>query len=331
MTLLRNRYKTSKAWKVSGLLILMGGAVFAGDLAYAQSNRDMQARINRLENEIDTLSRAVYRGEKPPPGALSGGAPSADIEVRLQQMEGEIRDLRGEVERIGYENQQLRQEMERVTGDLELRMNDLEGGGAQRPFDNRGANNRVYNAPDNNANRPVINTIDNTPPQPDQPEQNADSGYQWSTNNTQGQLGSYTVDEAGNATASASSGPAAMYDQAFSLVKKRQYDQAQRDFEAFLQRYPEHELAGNAKYWLGETYYVRGEFETAARVFAEGYQQFPKGSKAADNLLKLGLSLEASGKPEDACIALRQLKKENPAGETPVLRRAEQEMTRLGC
>lgn len=323
--------KSLKAWSISGLLILMAGAVFISAPVEAQSNRDLQSRINRLENEIDTLSRAVYKGEQPPAGSVSGGpvAGAADVEIRLQQIETEMRDLRGEMERVAYENRQLREDMERITGDLELRMNDLDGSGASA----RPSNNRVYNAPNTNTNRPVINTIDNTPPQPNQAQNGQGgpgNGYQWSTNNTGGQLGSYTVDNAGNASASAT-GPAALYDRAFSLVKNRQYDAAQNEFEDFLNQYPSHELAGNAKYWLGETHYVRGDFETASRIFAEGYQQFPKGSKAADNLLKLGLSLEAAGKPQDACIALRQLKKENPAGETPVLRRATQEMSRLGC
>ncbi len=331
MNLLNSLEKPSKAWRVSGLLILLGGVALTGGYAEAQSSRDLQSRINRLENEIDTLSRAVYKGEQPPPGAYSGGgASSADIEVRLQQMETELRDMRGEVERVSYENRQLREDMQRITGDLELRMNDLEGGGAQRPFNGQGGSNRVYNSPNTGSNRPVINTIDNTPPQPPVGgQQGQGQGYQWSSNSNN-QLGSYTVDQQGNTTSGPSS-PADLYDHAFSLVKSREYNAAQREFEDFLQKYPEHSLAGNAKYWLGETHYVRGDFETASRVFAEGYQQYPKGSKAADNLLKLGLSLEASGKPQDACIALRQLKKENPAGETPVLRRADQEMERLGC
>ena len=51
---------------------------------------------------------------------------------------------------------------------------------------------------------------------------------------------------------------------------------------------------------LGETYYVRGDFPNAARAFAEGFQKYPKSGKAPDNLLKLGMSLQAQGKPEQA-------------------------------
>ncbi len=124
---------------------------------------------------------------------------------------------------------------------------------------------------------------------------------------------------------------AAAYENAFSLLKNGNYDAAEREFETFLQNNKGHPLAGNAKYWLGETFYVRGDFDRAARIFAEGYQQYPDGAKTADNLLKLGLSLSSIGNNKDACIALNQLKKDFSTGSGPVLRRAEQEMQRLGC
>ena len=72
---------------------------------------------------------------------------------------------------------------------------------------------------------------------------------------------------------------------------------------SFIQRYPNDSLAGNAQYWLGETYYVRKDYNNAAAVFAEGYQKYPKGGKAADNLLKLGMALGQLGQKTDACRA----------------------------
>ncbi|MEZ5814171.1 MAG: tol-pal system protein YbgF [Alphaproteobacteria bacterium] len=306
------------------LFVAIGGAS-----ALAQSDWDMKNRVKRLENEIDTLSRAVYRGESPPPGAGgSGSAVGADVEIRLQQVENDMRELRGLLEQQSYENRQLKDQLERVTSDLELRLNDLEGAGAS-------------GVSGGGARYTAGNMTENVMPQV-QPRSQAQSvgsaggqTYQWSSSSggdaesgPSGQLGSYSTGRAG---ASGTDLAAATYDNAFSLVKNRQYDRAQVELEAFLEAYPGHALAGNAKYWLGETYYVRGNFEKSARVFAEGYQQYPEGSKAADNLLKLGLSLEALGKRSDACIALQQLKKENPAGAAPVLRRADQEMSRLAC
>ena len=43
---------------------------------------------------------------------------------------------------------------------------------------------------------------------------------------------------------------------------------AEQALAAFVQNHPEDGLAGNAQYWLGETFYVRGDFQTAARTFA---------------------------------------------------------------
>ena len=69
---------------------------------------------------------------------------------------------------------------------------------------------------------------------------------------------------------------------------------------------PQDYLAGNAQYWMGETYYVRGRYQDAAVTFAEGYQKYPTNSKAPDNLLKLGMSLGQLGKKADACVAFAQ-------------------------
>lgn len=308
---------------VPGLLVL---ALVCGSVSVqAQDDWDVQNRVKRLENEIETLSRAVYKGEAPPPGSLpSGASANADVEIRLQQMETEMRDLRGMLEQQSYETRQLKDQLERMSSDLELRMNDLEGGaGASHGGAYQGGSKTRYTAMGNTPPQPAVNT--NTAP-----GVGGGDGYQWSTSNTApGQLGSYT--ESGSGSVNGADAAAATYENAFSLIKNRQYDRAQVEFQAFLNDHPDHPLAGNAQYWLGETYYVRGDYEKAARIFAEGYQKYPKGSKAADNLLKLGLSLDAMGKTGDACVALKQLKKENPAGAAPVLRRADQEMTRLGC
>ena len=306
---------------VPGLLVvfLTLGAV----QGWAQADWDVQNRINRLENEIETLSRAIYKGETPPPGSLSaGGSSSADTEIRLQQIENEMRSLRGMLEEQAYETRQVKEQLERVTSDLELRMNDLEGGGSRS---GAGASATRYTtmgrAPSQSGGVSNSGRISAGSAGGDD--------YQWSSGSAGGQLGSYTQSNTGSV--SGDDLAAATYENAFSLVKNRDYDRAQAEFELFLRDNPKHPLAGNAQYWLGETHYVRGNFEKAARVFAEGYQKYPKGSKAADNLLKLGLSLDALGKTGDACVALNQLKKENPAGAAPVMRRAEQEMSRLGC
>lgn len=102
------------------------------------------------------------------------------------------------------------------------------------------------------------------------------------------------------------------YREAFRLLQKADYAAAEVAFRAFLKDHADTEYAGNAQYWLGETYYVRGQFEPAAVAFADGYKKYRKGAKAPDSLLKLGFSMRKLNQPEKACAALDQMVKEFP-------------------
>lgn len=121
------------------------------------------------------------------------------------------------------------------------------------------------------------------------------------------------------------------YDQAFSLVRDGDYEAAEAAMRAFLKRWPRNDLSSNAAYWLGETFYVRGDFSSSAKAFAEGYQKYPKGAKAEDTLLKLGLSLASLNRARDACITFDQLTAEFPRLSATNRRRVEQERSQLNC
>ena len=98
--------------------------------------------------------------------------------------------------------------------------------------------------------------------------------------------------------------PKSQYEYAVSLMLKQQnFSRAEKALMAFLEKHPQDDLASNAQYWLGETYYVRKNYQDAAFAFAEGYQRYPKSRKAPDNLLKLGMSLSRMNKREEACTA----------------------------
>ena len=90
-------------------------------------------------------------------------------------------------------------------------------------------------------------------------------------------------------------------------------------------------MAGNAQYWLGETYYVRGQFREAAVTFAEGFQRYPDSPKAPDNLLKLGKSLAALGQSADACGTFAELVTRYPQAPATIHQQAATEQQRLSC
>lgn len=259
-----------------------------------------------------------YGGQTPP--VFSGDA--AGTEVRIQQFETQIRELTGRVEEQNYQIRQLQEQLEKITGDLALRLDDLERG---RAGSSSASGGYIPPQPSSStASGYDRGILDNDDAAPDN-----SGAYQWDSTRpgeaqTTRQLG--TLTESGGAD-----GPANQYENAFSALKSGDYNAAEKGFRNFIDENPKHVLAGNAKYWLGETYYVRGQFDEAARVFAEGYQQYPKSSKAPDNLLKLGMSLSSLNKKQDACVALGQIETQYASGAGPVLSRAKQEMTRLGC
>ncbi|NLC61910.1 MAG: tol-pal system protein YbgF [Gammaproteobacteria bacterium] len=82
----------------------------------------------------------------------------------------------------------------------------------------------------------------------------------------------------------------AAYEAAFSALRAGEYERAADLFEQFLQVHPSGNLAPNAHYWLGESFYVLEDYERAQRQFEALIEQFPEDSRAPRALLKVGLS-----------------------------------------
>ena len=121
------------------------------------------------------------------------------------------------------------------------------------------------------------------------------------------------------------------YNYAFGLLRQQEYAEAERALTAFIAAHPTDQLAGNANYWLAETYYVRGDFRKAAGFFAAGYQNFPESNKASDNLLKLGMSLAGLDKKREACAACEKLTKDFPDAAAGVKNTVNREKQKNGC
>ncbi len=121
------------------------------------------------------------------------------------------------------------------------------------------------------------------------------------------------------------------YDNAYNIMKKGDYKAAEGAFTAFMNDYPKSSLVGNANYWLGETYYARGLYEQAVGIFADGFTKYKKNSKAADNLLKLGLTMNKLNKKTEACTAFKSLPTEFPKADKKLKDRAAAEAKKLTC
>ena len=271
----------------------------------------------------------------------------ARIELRLSQFENELRSLTGQIEEASFRYSQVSERLDRLAADLEVRLQRLE-----QATPGLAAAPGAPGAP----GTPLGATAGLTPPATGTPLQAPGlqaPGLQ--APGTPGVIG--TVDpaqiealRAQQAAGTLSPAPAAgsqqaaapaaalpsgtpkeQYDRAFSLLSQANYSDAEVALRSFVEQNPTDPLAGNAKYWLGETYYVRGDYQQAAVTFAEAYQEYPDNTKAPDNLLKLGLALGALGNKSDACGTLSELLKRYKDAAVTLVQRAKQEQTRLGC
>ncbi|PCI38523.1 MAG: tol-pal system protein YbgF [Rhodospirillaceae bacterium] len=122
------------------------------------------------------------------------------------------------------------------------------------------------------------------------------------------------------------------YKAAFNLTRQARYQEAEIAFKAFIKVNGDDPLVGNATYWLGETHYVRKNYMQAAQVFFQAYKAFPKGAKAPDSLLKLGMSMAGMEKPVEACTTFGKLQKEFGENLKSNIKRAlDKETLRLQC
>lgn len=302
---------------VVALLVAVGvGPAWGQASEAAQTSGEVRAlleRIERLEGEMRTLNRFVYRAENLPEGqapaaAAPAGAPLASGEVgmlfdRVVAMEAEVRRLTGALEVADHRIDQVDERVDRLVGDVDFRLRELEtaaqaGAGAAAPA--------------------AESTAAGAAP---------------------GALGTVTPDQLAAVGAPAGAAaqilpegtPDEQYQYSLRLLRAGDYRQAETAFDAFLTSHDGHALTSNAHYWKGEAVYARKDYERAARIFVEGYQAVPEGSKAPDMLLKLGMSLAALGEGEQACATFDQLTAQFPNASAAVQRRTDRERARAAC
>jgi tol-pal system protein YbgF len=342
MTAMVRNLPPGTLWR-RGLLMLplaafcLAALCLAAPAAQAQSVDD---QLQRLQRELSDLQRQVYSGQTPPAatGDAGGGvAPTqaARIQLQLNELEMQMQELTGRLEDIGFRIEETSGRLDRLVADVDLRLRNLEEGGlppvgAQTPAEEPGTSM----AAETPAEQPAGAL---SPAQPGTIGSISESDLSSFQQQQAAQL--QAPQQAGQQSAAAPVATAALpggtpqqkYDYAFGLLRQANYAGAEQAFAAFLADHPQDALAGNAKYWLGETYYVRGNYQQAAVTFAEGFETYPNNSKAPDNLLKLGMSLASLGSTEDACGTFTVLLDRYGDAPATILSRAQRESQRLGC
>ena len=122
-----------------------------------------------------------------------------------------------------------------------------------------------------------------------------------------------------------------LYQQGYGALLQKDYAGAEVAFSRLVETYPNDPLASNAQYWLGESYYARGQYKNAADAFLKGYKKYRSGDKAPDTLLKLGMALAELGQKDAACSTLDELKTKYPGAPEHIGDEAKAWRKKAGC
>ncbi len=129
--------------------------------------------------------------------------------------------------------------------------------------------------------------------------------------------------------------PRDVYQAAYIDFSKGSYSLAIAGFREFVRRYPEHDLAGNAQYWIGEAYLslARGSsnaeqadrasesLNQAVQEFRKVLANYPRAEKVSAALYKEALALIELKQPQQAQARLQYLVDNFPQSEeTPLAR-----------
>ena len=316
--------------------------------------RDLEARAGKVQNRT------------PPHSNIDSSY--ADEQLRVDELEEQLRIIRGSLERSEYENSKLRKEITSMSEDFDLRLRDLEsaraGGIAGDANSNAGPSFGEISDIPPEANHETaqldVKTVERTPPKMSisvntESKNNIDDANVDNKStvknlaamqnnkgdfkvispvnsqiNNQNINDNAPINRNGQFPIPKFSSAKEHYNYAFTLMNKAQYAEAGQVFDSFLDRYPNHDLTGNVYYWLGETFYVQEKYTSAADSFRQGFEVMPSGIKAPDNLLKLSMSLGRLEQTDQACVVLNQLTKKYNSPET-VLQKAQQQINKLNC
>ena len=281
-------------------------------------------QIQVITKDLKTLEKAVYQKSdivsSTSSSSISSDGLNEDIMtkhlLKLNEIEDQFRQLTNKFEEVNFKLDKLSTRVTKIQLDTQLRFSDLEGGTINKIKDKKVALPCSAKPQDFGA-APGYQTT-NLPK-----EQSINSVESAQT---------VIAEEAEKRESLLPNKPAEeQYEFAVSFMKIGDYETAEFALKEFIDKNKDHDLAGSAQYWYGETFRIRQLFSDAATAYLDGYQNYPKSKKAPDNLLKLGITMVQLGEKDQGCKMISGLKKEYPKASKSVLQKAQYEQKKFKC
>ena len=312
------------------------GLTGGGSSLEGGTGQELLGRLESIENRLSALASlpgGTFQGDSmSSEESAAGGAAIADLRVRLTQIEEVMRALNGKLDDVSFRLTKFSERFEQVSADSEFRFQQLELAAA-------GAGSK---AQQNTSSEPqVLGTMPVSPPESVEllakaetvtliGETAPDTPLITSQANRAAETAGNQASGLGGSDASFDT-PKEIYDLALKKLQMGAYQEAQAELQNFLDLYPRDRLAGNAQYWLGETFYVQRDYKNATAAFLAGYTNYGDSIKAPDSLLKLGMTLVVMGEKKTGCDAFAELSARFPDAPQAIVRRAEIESQRAEC
>ena len=280
-------------------------------------------QIQIISQDLKTLESAFYKKSDIIDKSKSSNANNLNEDVltkhllRLNEIEDQFRQLTNQFEEINFKMDKLSTRITKMQSDNQMRFSDLEN------ID-----------PKNNINTKKAKLPGTSEPQ----DLGAIPGYssknlpEEQETNSIGTTAAVTTSETERSESLLpNKSPKEQYEFAISFMKIGDYETAEFALKEFIDKNKDHDLAGNAQYWYGETFRIRQLYSDAATAYLDGYQNYPKSDKAPDNLLKLGITMVQLGEKEQGCTMITGIKKQYPKASKSVLQKAQYEQKKFNC
>ncbi len=283
-------------------------------------------QLQIISQDLKTLEKAFYKkSDLINNSSSSSNNLNEDVMtkhlLRLNEIEEQFRDLTNKFEEINFKMDKLSTRVTKIQSDTQLRFSDLES----LESDKLGKKiNKKKQASLPGTSKPQdfgANPGYSTKDLPDEQE----------TNSIGTTASVITTDTQRSESLLPNKPPKEQYDFAISFMKIGDYETAEFALKEFIEKNKEHDLAGNAQYWYGETFRIRQLYSDAATAYLDGYQNYPKSDKAPDNLLKLGITMVQLGEKEQGCTMITGIKKQYPKASKSVLQKAQYEQKKFNC
>ena len=316
------KIKLSKFYFLALILFLFNSIGLAEeDEVYLKAISD---QIQVIINDIKTLEKAVYQKSDIVSSRSSSSTSSDGLNedimtkhlLKLNEVEDQFRELTNKFEEVNFKLDKLSTRVTKIQSDTQLRFSDLETGGITTKTE------KLKTLPGS------------TKPQ----DFGAAPAYQ--TSNLPKEQSINSVESAKTVIAEEPEPRQSLlpdkpaneqYDFAVSFMKIGDYETAEFALKEFIDKNKDHDLAGSAQYWYGETFRIRQLYSDAATAYLDGYQNYPKSNKAPDNLLKLGITMVQLGEKDQGCKMISGIEKEYPKANKSVLQKAQYEQKKFKC